>query len=126
MTPAGFWVRLMAYNIDFVFMLLVALVLRVSIDEPLMMYVALFLCYVLYEVVFISSKWGATPGKKYMRLSVCDDGGRRNLPILRVFIRTLLKLISLLLLFGGFAMIAWRRDHRALHDLGSGSVVVLD
>ena len=123
MNNAGFWVRMMAYNIDFLFCLMIAFCLRLLITDVLFMYVLLILFCMLYEVAFTASKMSATPGKWYMGLCVVGEEGKA-LTLVSILFRSLLKFVSLVLLFVGFAMIAWRKDHRSLHDLITGSRVV--
>ncbi|MFY0601346.1 MAG: RDD family protein [Cyclobacteriaceae bacterium] len=120
---AGFWARLMAYNIDLIFYLVVAFLLRLIIDIPSTMYVFLGSIIVLFEVGFIASKWSATPGRRYMKIAVLDKNGSR-LAFHKALIRTLAKPFSLLIFFGGFAMIAFRKDKRALHDIIASSIVI--
>lgn len=124
MTPAGFWIRLMAYNIDFLFYLLAAVILRWLIDSAPTMYTYLGVFVFCFEVGFLASKPAATPGRKMMNLTVLDQSGQK-LSVSRIAVRTLFKPISLLLFFGGFAMIAFRADKKGLHDLLSGSATYI-
>ena len=124
MTPAGFWIRLMAYNIDFLFYLLAAVIFRWLIESATIMYVCLGVFAFCFEITFLTTKQAATPGRKIMHLIVLD-ANTQKLPITRVVIRTLLKPVSLLLFFVGFAMIAFRADKKGLHDLLSGSATYM-
>ncbi|MEP0369024.1 MAG: RDD family protein [Cyclobacteriaceae bacterium] len=123
MTNAGFWPRMMAYNIDFLFYLVFAMICRLTMPSPISTYIALSTSIFLFEVIFLSSKWKATPGRRYMRLQVLSQDGDR-LPIIKIVLRTLLKAVSLLGLFVGFMMIFIRKDSRAFHDIISGSRTV--
>ena len=123
MTNAGFWPRMMAYNIDFLFYLIFAMICRLTMPSPISTYIGLSASIFLFEVIFLHSAWRATPGRRYMSLQVVNQDGDR-LSILKVVIRTLLKVVSLLGLFIGFMMIFIRKDKRAFHDIISGSRTV--
>lgn len=123
MNNAGFWVRLMAYNIDFLFLLVIAYILRLLITEPIWMYVMMSVFYFAYEISFTLSRFSGTPGKIYMGLKVIGMDNA-SLSISAVMLRTVMKLPSLFFLFIGFAMISWRKDHRSLHDLISSTRVI--
>ncbi len=68
---------------------------------------------------------GRTPGKWLVGVRiVCADGS--TLTIRRALVRTLVFPLSALLFGLGFIMIIFQREHRALHDLIAGTVVVYD
>ncbi|MEO9474114.1 MAG: RDD family protein [Cyclobacteriaceae bacterium] len=123
MTNAGFWPRMMAYNIDFLFYLLFAMILRLAMPSPIGTYIGLSVSVFLFEVIFLHSKWKATPGRRYMGLQVLSKDGN-ELSIVKIAIRTFLKVVSLLGLFVGFMMIFIRNDRRAFHEIISGSRTV--
>jgi uncharacterized RDD family membrane protein YckC len=84
---------------------------------------ALFGLSALYFVGFEASAWQATPGKRLLRLRVrAADGGVAGFG--RALLRHLAGVISWLLLNLGHALVAFRRDHRALHDLVAGTQVL--
>lgn len=67
----------------------------------------------------------ATPGKKWAKIHVGNaKNGSSN--IIQSIIRNLSKIISLLLFFGGFIMIFFNTERRALHDYIGGTVVLFD
>ena len=77
----------------------------------------------LYFIAFECSRWQATPGKHWLGLRVQTMQGRPLGPVsatLRFFAGSL----SWLSLNLGHALVAWRRDGRALHDLIAGTQVV--
>jgi uncharacterized RDD family membrane protein YckC len=77
---------------------------------------------ILYEAVFLSSPWQATPGKRLLGLKVADLNG---LPISfwRAFGRVAAKFLSSILLIG-YIMAFFTKDKRALHDLMAGTIVI--
>jgi len=85
--------------------------------------IAMFLG-ILYEAVFLSSAWQATPGKRLLGLKVVDQNG---LPISfwRASGRTAGKILSSILLIG-YIMAFFTKDKRALHDLMAGTIVIKD
>lgn len=75
-----------------------------------------------YFIGFEASPWSATPGKRAMGLRVlASDGGKAGLP--RVLLRFLAAGPSWLLLHLGHALVMFRDDHRAGHDLAAGTRV---
>lgn len=123
MNYAGFYIRLLAYNIDMIFYLLSAFILKFLIEEPIIMYGSLAFIILIYEVSFLVADGSATPGRRWVKIAVLDTEGNK-LSIIKILIRTVLKPVSLLLAFTGFALIAFREDKRSLHDLIAGSIVV--
>lgn len=75
-------------------------------------------------IAFEASPWQATPGKRLFGLQVTRRDGGRPGPG-RVALRFLAGIPSWGLLHLGHAMAGWRADRRALHDLLSGTRVVL-
>ncbi len=121
--PAGFWIRLAAYLID-----LAAIILFILLSYfPLAMMGlasafagAIFIIVVLAALVWIPA---VSPGKRALGLRVLRwDGSRAGLG--RKLCRSLAEMLSELIFFIGFLMIAFRKDRRGLHDLICGTVVV--
>jgi len=77
---------------------------------------------ILYEAVFLSSPWQATPGKKLLGIKVVDQNG---LPIAfwRAFGRASAKILSSIFLIG-YIMAFFTKNKRALHDLMAGTIVI--
>lgn len=84
----------------------------------------LFALSAAWWIAFEASPWQATPGKRLFGLQVAGRDGGRPGPG-RVALRFLAGIPSWCLLHLGHAMAGWRTDRRALHDLLSGTVVVL-
>ncbi len=77
----------------------------------------------LYFIAGEASAWQGTPGKRLLGLRVHRlDGSRPGL--LRVAARHVAGALSWLMLNLGHAIVAWREDHRALHDLLAGTQVL--
>jgi len=76
----------------------------------------------LWFVAFEASPWQATPGKRALGLRVFSQGGEPVGPP-RALARFLAAAPSWLLLHLGHAMVGWRTDGRALHDLIAGTRV---
>ena len=75
-----------------------------------------------YFVGFEASPWQATPGKRALGLRVCaNDGNAAGLP--RVLLRFLAAGPSWFLLHLGHALVMFRDDGRAGHDLAAGTRV---
>jgi len=76
----------------------------------------------LWFVAFEASPWRATPGKRALGLRVSTQGGEPVGPP-RALARFLAAAPSWLMLHLGHAMVGWRADGRALHDLIAGTRV---
>ncbi|REE00067.1 RDD family protein [Marinoscillum furvescens] len=123
MTYAGFWPRLMAHNIDLLILLPCYYLLSFGIDSNRWLFVACSVFTLLYEILFVSSKWNATPGKRWMKLKVVDQHGQPPSPW-RCAARTLIKIVSALTFFIGFLVVALHPAKRGLHDLFSNTFVI--
>ncbi len=122
---AGFWRRLAAIWIDTLIVYLAC-----SFAFWLLVKCGVYFPFELTAIVagatyaVIATAWkGGTLGKLLCGLRVEAKGGGR-VGLLRVLVReTLGKLLSAVLLFGGFLWAAWTRSKRALHDYIAGTVV---
>jgi uncharacterized RDD family membrane protein YckC len=74
--------------------------------------------------VFFWSSTGQTPGNRVMQIRVRDASRAAPLSGPRSLLRVAGALLSAVLLFTGFALIAVEPRRRGLHDLIAGSVVV--
>ena len=135
--PAGFWIRVVAAIIDglcltAVEFLLIAIAPGVSVDIYLnsesvwgtgtwIDYATLLIGIAHYTVGV--SVWATTIGKRAVGLYVLRPDGSRLGPG-RAFARYWAPILSALILFAGFLMVAFREDKRALHDLICDTVVV--
>jgi uncharacterized RDD family membrane protein YckC len=151
---AGFWKRLAAYIIDAIILyipqMLIEKMFGVDAAKDALqqaatnaagdthvimaaqaqfystMWPALLLTFVigwLYFALCESSVWQATPGKLALGMRVTDMQGRRiSLP--RALGRYLAKILSALILFIGFLMVAWTRRKQGLHDMIADTLVL--
>ena len=130
-TYAGFWIRSLAYCVDFSIIVITLLVISVPLAfmGPMGMIVISSLGLVgplLYFVWMQASKEQATYGKALLGLKVehADSGGRISLA--RSLARELAKFISALVFFLGFVAIGLTKRKRGLHDALASTVVVRD
>jgi uncharacterized RDD family membrane protein YckC len=136
---AGFWIRFLAYLIDTVVMSAVLLplgavlgVVMVATDagqnasilalEGLIRIVSIIVGW-LYFALLESSPWQATVGKKLLGLRVIDLNGNR-ISFGKASGRYFGKILSTLILFIGFIMVAFSDKKQALHDVLAGTLVV--
>lgn len=146
----GFWIRFLAYIIDriilsvvaapFYFILVLPRILPVIQDaqrnqEPspemigaiigsAVTYGCLYLLGAwLYEALLTSSSWQGTVGKKVLRLKVTDEAGNR-IGFGRATGRFFGKIISTLIMYIGFIMVAFTDRKRGLHDMIAGTLVM--
>ena len=138
---AGFWVRVLAYLIDFVILLFAQFTIlslfgessigsagamnygvNASTDDPLLSLILLIIA-IGYFVAFESSATQATPGKMALGLIVTDMDGRR-ISVLRALGRYFAKFLSGLILFIGYIMVAFTDRKQGLHDLLASTLVV--
>lgn len=69
------------------------------------------------------SRWGTTPGKRLLRLYVCDLDGRPGIGPSQALRRLLGSLVTVLTLGLGFLWVGLAADRRALHDHLAGTYV---
>ena len=77
---------------------------------------------ILYEAVFLSGPWQATPGKRLLGIKVTDQNGIA-ISFWRAFGRSAAKLLSSIFLIG-YIMAFFTKNKRALHDLMAGTIVI--
>ena len=77
----------------------------------------------LYEALFTSSAYQATPGKLLLGIRVTDVAGER-ISFARATGRHFAKIISAIILLIGYIMAAFTERKQALHDLMAGTLVV--
>jgi uncharacterized RDD family membrane protein YckC len=140
---AGFWLRALAYLIDYAFLTIVVgfvivkpLVARAGValpDKPWVLpvftrqLIAIDLLSLmaawLYFASFESSTWQATPGKKMLGLRVTDlNCGRVSFA--RASARYFGKIPSAFIFLIGFLMAGFTEKKQALHDMLAGCLVV--
>jgi uncharacterized RDD family membrane protein YckC len=107
-------IRILAGLIDFLILLVPCIVVRKVYFTTLVGWI--------YESVFTSSSWQATPGMKVVRIQLTDLYGKR-ISFLRASGRYLATFLSSCLMFGGFIMIPFTVKRQGLHDILAGTVV---
>ncbi len=148
---AGFWIRVLAYIIDrivigiaatpFYVVLVLPSVLRIiheaesSGGEPSpemifsiigsasIFFIVAFVGYWLYEALLTASSWQGTVGKRVLRLKVTDEAGNR-ISFARSTGRFFAKILSQVILWIGFIMVAFTDKKRGLHDMLAGTLVM--
>jgi len=144
---AGFWLRLVAFIMDFFVAGAVAIPIALIGAVPLIFFsaaaesdpnevmkvmstaytavyvFAIFSASWFYFIVFECSKLQATPGKLVLGLRVTDEHGQR-ITFLRSVSRTLGKILSAVPLCIGFVLAGLTPRKQSLHDLIAGCMVV--
>lgn len=117
----GFWIRVVAAIIDWIVGYAVAGVFAmVTLGIG-----AIFVIFIpwLYEALMTSSEKRATLGKMAFGLTVTDLNGNR-ITFWRATGRHFAKILSGLILFVGYVMVAFTEKKQGLHDMIAGTVVV--
>ena len=78
----------------------------------------------LIAMLFWKKFKGATPGKKFVNIRIVDTTTLQEISNKQVLTRSLGYIASILILFIGFLMVAFRDDKRGLHDLLAGTIVI--
>ncbi|MBD3823286.1 MAG: RDD family protein [Epsilonproteobacteria bacterium] len=87
----------------------------------------LFEISVLAVTVLFWNRWrGATPGKKMVGIKIVDAKSFEDINNTQAITRSLGYIPSALLFFGGFLMVAFRKDKRSLHDLLADTAVIYE
>ncbi len=127
--PAGFWIRSLAYMVDWLLRIAVvivfAIVFRTSGIGQGLTLVAYFLLEWFYPVFFEVWRDGQTIGKKSLRLKVINDDGT-PITFAASLIRNLLRVVDFLPSFYVTGILAslCNRHFKRLGDLAAGTMVV--
>lgn len=128
--PAGVAARFYAFLVDWLIRLVILNVVGIASIAMgglglALMLILFFLLEWLYPVVFELSRWGATPGKRVMGLTVVMDSGLPITPAAS-FTRNLLRVADFLPLLYGFALASMliRKDFKRLGDIAAATLVV--
>lgn len=128
--PAGVAPRMLAYAIDSLIRLIIAIIVLPLLGSLGGLGMALSLiCYFLlewfYPVFFELTFRGATPGKRALGLKVVLDSGVPVTPAASI-LRNLLRAVDFMPFLYGFALVTMlvRRDFKRLGDLAAGTLVV--
>ena len=116
---AGFWIRLLAYILDAIVLgaityPLIRVLSSMGIGDSSSNILSIAISW-MYFVVFESSEWMASPGKKVLGLIVTDEQGKK-ISIGRATRRYFAKIVSGLILGIGFIMIVFTARKQGLHD----------
>jgi uncharacterized RDD family membrane protein YckC len=130
---AGFWIRFLALVLDVLtlsmvesmVLIMLGLPLQVSPDDPQAQWRTLATIFVwwLYCAFCESSPLQATLGKRALDLMVTDLRGQR-LSFARATARFFSKILSAMIVFIGFFMVAFSVKKQALHDQLAGTLVL--
>ena len=128
--PAGLPARCYAFLIDGVVRLVIAIALETAASAAggLGFGLTLILLFALewfYPVLFELSRWGATPGKRFLGLRVVMDNGLPVTPAASLT-RNLLRVADFMPLLYAFGVVSilLRRDSKRLGDLAAATLVV--
>jgi uncharacterized RDD family membrane protein YckC len=127
---AGFRRRLLASFIDGVLMAIPLLPLYIlffmdpEIGYVIVLYPLVFILPWLYNAIMESSSYQATLGKMALGIVVTDSGGKR-ISFARATGRHFGKIVSGLILYIGYIMIAFTQRKQGLHDIMAECLVVL-
>lgn len=140
MQYGGFWVRVGAYLIDFVILLVVQFIILSIFGQSVFetdpqsfsasasstsLLVNLFLIVfgIAYFAGFESSNMQGTPGKRALGLIVTDLNGER-ISVLRAIGRYFAKILSGLIMLIGYIMVAFTERKQGLHDVICSTLVI--
>lgn len=127
--PAGFWVRTLAYSIDWLIRGAVVFALAIVFENSgigqALSLITYFLLEWFYPVAFEVWRNGQTIGKKAMRLKVIHDDGT-PVTFASSLIRNLLRVVDLLPMFyvTGIITSVCNRQFKRVGDLAAGTMVV--
>jgi uncharacterized RDD family membrane protein YckC len=132
MNYAGFWIRGIAILIDFTLLTIAespidtvfGWIFKMSVFNQQILgeifsFVLIYFYYCRWQV-----KFGTTIGKRIFGLYVVDEKTGEFLSHKQACIRTLMYLVSLLIVGCGFLMAAFHPQKKTLHDICAGTVVV--
>lgn len=118
--PAGFWIRVASFIIDYIIIQVIIFMLALVSSSlwdrmPGGVLLGVIGIYVIYFAVLESSELQATVGKAIVGLKVYDSGMNR-LSFANSLGRTFSKFLSFIILCIGFMMVGWDDKKQGLHD----------
>jgi uncharacterized RDD family membrane protein YckC len=123
---AGFWQRVLAVIIDGIILNIAGFILNYLIgttDEYSITGTSGLFSWIYYALME-SSDMQATLGKLAVGLKVCDEDGRR-ISFMKATGRYFAKILSALILFIGFIMVAFDEKKQGLHDKLARTLVIM-
>lgn len=132
----GFWIRVGAYFIDLVVLIIPVLLisflfravtpasdeLELAIVDVMDSFLSIIVWWI-YFAVMNSSEWQATVGKRVVGLKVVDENGNR-ISFGRATGRYFAEILSGLILLIGYMMVGWTKRKQGLHDMIASTYVV--
>jgi len=119
---AGFWRRLVAYIIDAIILGAVSGILIAIMGDPQTASWLISPIGIIYIIGFWTWR-GQTPGKMAMGVKIIKTDGS-PIGIGRAILRYVGYLVSTIIIFIGYLMIAWDSKKQGLHDKIAGTYVV--
>lgn len=133
---AGFWIRVGASIIDSILLMLVTMPLLWAIygdqilfgEEMVNGFWDVMISYVfpLVAYVYLWMRYGGTPGKRLLGLTVLDERTGQHVTVGVGVLRYIGYIVSTLLLLLGFIWVAFDKKKKGLHDHMAGTIVVID
>jgi uncharacterized RDD family membrane protein YckC len=135
---AGFWRRFVAYIIDgvilniiyWVIFIIVGLILSSTQSTDIGLFLGLtgglYLLLFIISLLYYIGLWawqGATPGKMAMGVKIVKADGS-PIGLSRAILRYIGYIISAVIIYIGYLMIAWDSKKQGLHDKMAGTIVV--
>ena len=114
---AGFWIRVAAYLIDYVLMIVLVLILGFSVGSlgQFAIFLVYIVVYVGYMCGFESSEKQATPGKMAVGIKVGKANGDK-ISFANALGRLLGKILSGFFFCIGYMMVGWDDRKQGIHD----------
>ena len=133
MQYGGFWIRVLAYIIDFVILGAVQWAIFAALGLPMFEVdadatfgtanIVSIVLGIAYFAGMESSSWQGTVGKHALGLIVTDTDGHR-ISFLRALGRYFAKILSAIILLIGFIMVAFTDRKQGLHDMICSTLVL--
>lgn len=117
MRYAGFWIRVAAYLIDYILMVVLIVILAFAVSSlgAFAIFSVYIVVYVGYMCGFESSEKQATPGKIAVGIRVGNANGDK-ISFLNAFGRLLGKILSGFFFGIGYMMVGWDDKKQGIHD----------
>jgi len=136
---AGFGIRLGAYLLDSLILMVIMVVLILPAGFAIQMIgrkapglmiplsIGLYLLILVVSIGYLVVPWaksGATPGKKILHLRIVRDDGQPQLGYGKALLRALGYMLSGMIFEIGFLMILFNAEKKGLHDMIAGTHVI--